>query len=126
MRLSPDPFPCFEGGWVRLRQTMGCMVHIEKKKKKRVKRILFVHVCIYLRAVPHQPSSGNLVMVKNLTQLSQLTIGIFKAKKLFLAKKGQLVYAPAVVCMHTTITQNAHAPEVHSLFLLSHAMAPFA
>ena len=47
---------------------------------------------IYFTTVPHQLRNGSdLVIVKNLTQLSQLTIGIFKSKKLFLAKKGQLI-----------------------------------
>ena len=44
--------------------------------------------------VPHQLSSGNLVLVKNMTQLSQLAIGIFKGKKLFLAKKGGQISLP--------------------------------
>lgn len=48
-------------------------------------------MCVQSSTVPHQPSSGNQIMVKNMTQLSQLTIGIYKGKKLFLAKKGQLI-----------------------------------
>ena len=57
--------------------------------------------------VPHQLSSGNLVLVKNMTQLSQLAIGIFKGKKLFLAKKGGQI--------SLTLTQaHTHTPTLYT------------
>ena len=76
--------------------------------------------------VPHKPSSGNLVIVKNLTKLSQLTIGIFKGKKIFLTKKSRhliinactIMYKHKVEC-HVCITQQWVQPRLSELQLLS-------